>query len=76
MNTDFGTSDIVLAATLKVLGFTLQKIEKTGNKGTFHFHEIPDNIITQFDTGRCEVEPVAFNGAIKSLTTAVRRQAD
>jgi hypothetical protein len=74
MNTDFGTSDIVLAATLKVLGYALIQIEKNGNKGTFYFKEVPEKVINEFDTGQCQVEPVSFNNAIKMLTTSVRRQ--
>lgn len=74
MNKQFGTSDIVLAATLKTLNYPLSSIEKIGNKGTFYFENIPDSLINQFDTGNCSVEPIAFNNAIKSLTTAVRRQ--
>lgn len=70
----FNTTDIVLAATLKVLGYTLTDIEKTGNKGTFFFDGVREDVIATFDTGRCSVEPVSFNNAIKSLTTAVRRQ--
>lgn len=71
---NFNTSDIVLAATLKTLGYSLQKIVKTGNKGTFYFDNIPESIINSFDFGQCLVEPNSFNNAIKSLTTAVRRQ--
>lgn len=70
----FNTQDIVLAATLKEAGFKLDKIEKTGNKGTFFFDEVPDDLIEDYDTGKCRVEPVAFNNAIKALTTATRRQ--
>ena len=71
----FNTTDIVLAATLKVLGYTLTHIEKSGNKGTFFFEGVEGEIIVKFDTGRCSVEPVSFNNAVKSLTTAVRRQS-
>lgn len=74
MTSEFYTADIVLASTLKTLGYPLSNIEKTGNKGTFFFSDIPDTIIDQFDIGKCLVEPVAFNNAIKQLTTAVRRQ--
>lgn len=68
------TQDIVLAATLKVLGFNLSHIEKNGNKGTFHFDGVEDSIIGDYDLGNLRVEPVAFNAAIKALTTATRRQ--
>ena len=68
------TQDIVLAATLKVLGFNLNRIEKMGNKGTFIFDDVDEKIVTDYDLGNLRVEPVAFNSSIKSLTTATRRQ--
>lgn len=70
----FDTQDIVLAATLKVYGFKLDRIEKSGNKGTFFFTDVDSAVVTEFDTGNTKVEPVAFNNAIKALTTATRRQ--
>lgn len=75
MTPDFGTPDIVLAATLKTLGYSLSRIEKSGNKGTFYFMDIPNEIINEFDMGQCKIEPISFNNHIKSLTTAVRRQS-
>lgn len=72
--TNFETQDIVLAATLKVFGYKLDRIEKTGNKGTFIFSDVSQSTVTDFDTGNCKVEPIAFNNAIKALTTATRRQ--
>lgn len=70
----FGTQDIVLAAALKVLGSTLHHIEKTGNKGTFYFTDVSNEVINKFDIGQLLVEPVSLNACIKQLTTAVRRQ--
>lgn len=67
------TQDIVLAATLKVLGFNLNRIEKVGNKGTFIFDDVDEKIIIDYDLGNLRVEPVAFNSSIKALTTATRR---
>jgi hypothetical protein len=69
----FSTSDIVLAACLKVKGYALDRIERTGNKGTFFFANVPDDVISEYDLGNLLVEPVAFNNAIKALTTAARR---
>lgn len=73
MKQNICTSDIVLAATLKVKGFQLDRIEKQGNRGIFHFYEVPRAIIHDFDLGKCLVEPAEFNNAIKALTTATRR---
>ena len=67
------TQDIVLAATLKVLGYKLDTIQKIGNKGIFFFNEVNNDIINDYDLGNLKVEPVAFNSAIKALTTASRR---
>lgn len=67
------TSDIVLAATLKVRGFTLDRIEKQGNRGVFCFSDVDSEVLEEFDLGKSMVEPISFNNAIKALTTATRR---
>lgn len=67
------TSDIVLAATLKVKGFVLNRIEKNGSKGIFIFDNVEVSAIEDYDLGKCLIEPIAFNNAIKALTTATRR---
>ena len=71
---EFKTTDIVLAASLKVLGARMSHIEKNGNKGTFVFIDVDAKIIDDYDLGNIRVEPIAFNAAIKQLTTATRRQ--
>lgn len=67
------TQDIVLAATLKVLGYRLDTIQKVGNKGIFFFNDVDERVVNDYDLGNLTVEPVAFNSAIKALTTASRR---
>lgn len=69
----FRTTDIILAAVLRLSDIELIDIEITGNKGTFIFVNISDDFISQYDLGKCQVEPVAFNNTIKQLTTSVRR---
>lgn len=73
MHAEYKTSDIVLAAYLKISGCTIARIEKQGQKGTFVFDNVNDQLIRTFDFGDARVEPVAFNNAIKQLTTCVRR---
>jgi hypothetical protein len=70
---EFRTTDIVLAASLRVNDFNMTSIERNGNKGTFIFVDIDEAFIEQFDLGNTKVEPVMFNNAIKQLTTSVRR---
>ncbi len=67
------TQDIVLAASLKVLGYRMDTIEKIGNKVIFFFNEVDETVLNDYDLGNLRVEPVAFNSAIKALTTASRR---
>jgi hypothetical protein len=67
------TSDIVLAATLKVKGFRLEKIEKEGRRGIFCFADVDTKILTEYNLGQVLVEPVALNNAVKALTTATKR---
>ena len=73
---EFRTTDIILAACLKVQGHTMTSIERNGNKGTFIFENIPHETISDFDLGKILVEPVTFNNAIKQLTTSVRRMGN
>jgi len=73
MKRDIETSDIVLAASLKVKGYKLDKIEKQGNRGIFCFVSVDVAVLEEFDLGNCLVEPVTFNNTIKALTTATRR---
>lgn len=73
MTTSIDTSDIVLAATLKVKGYRLDRIEKQGNRGVFCFNSVDTEVLSDFDLGKALVEPISFNTAIKSLTTAARR---
>lgn len=67
------TTDIVLAAYLKVQGFKMLEIVKNGNKGTFVFSSVPEETINEYDLGQAKVEPKALNYEIKALTTAARR---
>ena len=69
----FSTTDIVLAAYLKVQGYKLSDIVKNGNKGTFVFASIPEELINEYDLGQASIEPKALNYEIKALTTAARR---
>lgn len=69
----FKTSDILLAASLRVHGYPMVNIEKQGTRGIFVFDDIPDEFIRDYDLNKVQVEPIAFNNFIKSLTTAVRR---
>lgn len=72
---NYKTTDIILAACLRLKGFEMVEIELNGSKGTFCFDEVDDDILTDFDLGRMLVEPVTFNNTVKQLTTSVRRMS-
>lgn len=73
MQTTYRTTDIVLAACLKLKQYKLATIEKEGNKGIFVFENVPSDVITEYDLGNWLVEPIMFNNMIKQLTTSVFR---
>jgi len=70
----FNTTDIILASVLDLAGAELIDIEINGNKGTFIFSNVNDDLIFKYDLAKCMVEPIAFNNKIKQLTTSVRRK--
>ena len=67
------TTDITYAAFLRVSGYTMVRIKKVGDKGTFYFVDVPPETIDQYNLGQARIEPVSFHEAIRALTTAVRR---
>lgn len=69
----YETTDIVLAACLKIKGYTMSTIKVTGSKGTFVFEDVKQEFLTDFDLGHVKVEPVSFYNTVKTLTTSVRR---
>ena len=73
---NYETSDIILAAVLRLKGYTLDGIKCVGNKGTFTFVGVDPQFITEYDLGQTLVEPITFNNAIKQLTTSVRRMVN
>lgn len=73
IKTEVRTSDIVLAAYLKLNSCEMTSIDKQGNKGTFVFADVEQTLLDKFDLTQGLVEPVAFNNMIKQLTTSVRR---
>lgn len=73
MDHNYRTTDIVLAAYLRLHNCNMLEIDKVGQRGTFVFESVHNNLITNYDLGQGSVEPIAFNNMIKLLTTAVRR---
>lgn len=73
MHDEYETSDIILASFLRLNKCHMLRIDKDGQKGTFVFANVPGELIDAYNLGNAVVEPVAFNGAVRQLTTSVRR---
>ena len=69
---DTNTTNIVLAALLKLDGYRMVKITKEGNRGTFHFEHVPQQELDDFLLGNALVEPTSFNNEIRSLTAVIK----
>ena len=67
------TTDIVLAAYLKIQGFNLDNISVVGKQGAFTFTDVDPEVVNQYFLGNASVEPVTFNQMIRQLTTACKR---
>jgi hypothetical protein len=67
------TSDISLAAALRVYGYVLSRIDKEDRRGIFVFINVDEEILSKYNLGQLLVEPNAFHSAIKHLTMAVKR---
>lgn len=78
IHAEFETTDIVLAAVLKVKMCELTNIVRNGNTniGTFVFSNVDDKLLNEFNLGKSLVDPITFNNTIKQLTTSVRRMVD
>lgn len=70
---NYETTDIILAAYLRVKGFDMVEIVMRVSKGTFLFTGVDTDTINAYSLGQLRVEPVAFNNMVKQLTTACRR---
>lgn len=66
-------NDIVLAVSLKCLGYHLDKLEKIEfGRGTFTFSNVPSSVVDDYERGKLLVEPVSFNSHFKALTRACK----
>ncbi len=70
---EYKTTDIMLAAVLKLHNFSLDKIVIMGSKGVFYFKDVVQKVEEDFYNGKLAVEPISYHNNIKFLTTAVRR---
>lgn len=73
---DYPVNDIVLAACLKLNTVRLDRISVLGKRGTFHFKDVPEQFLLEFDAGNVLVEPCAFHAEIRNLNNAIKRQLE
>ena len=70
---EYPVNDIVLGAVLKLHLIKLDRISVHGKRGTFHFKDVPEEFLNEFDAGNILVEPCAFHAEIRNLNAAIKR---
>jgi hypothetical protein len=73
---EYRTTDIVLAACLKMSGHAMDSIEVEGRRGTFVFINVPGEFIKDFNCGKIQVDPVSFHSMLRQLSTSVNRHLE
>ena len=71
---EFKTSDVSLAAYLKMQSFTIIDVEVVRTKGFFKFDKIEREEVTKFNNGTATVEPGEFSAVMRQLIQTVRRR--
>ena len=68
------TTDLVLAATLRIYDIVLDNMTMVDKKrAVFYFNNVPDDLLMKFDTQQLSVEPIAFHNAVVALSNAIKR---
>lgn len=73
MKRNIETSDLTLAAFLKLNGFKLDYIEKRGKQSYFCFVDVLNQKLEEFNAGKSLVEPMAYDEAFKALAASIKR---
>ena len=69
---EYITSDIVLAASLKLSNTPMDRISiRDGRRGEFIFRNVDEELIDKVMMGKILVEPYAFHNEVKHLTTVI-----
>ena len=68
----YKTTDIVLAAVLKMQGYKLD-ITIEGRRGTFIFLNVDPHSLDEFNYDGIRVEPKEFNAAVRTLSGTINR---
>ena len=72
----FKTTDICLAAVLRINGYKLGHIELEGKRGLFFFADVKQNLIDHYNLDQVLVEPKELNHQIRKLTTSIKQMQE
>jgi hypothetical protein len=70
MIVEYKTTNIILAAFLKMKGFHVA-VEKSGQQCTFIFSNVPKDLLKNFQLGNTIVEPTLFYTMVKQLSSLI-----
>lgn len=73
IHTEYVTSDIALAAALRLSNHRMDRISVEGKRGFFHFLNIDSEMVDKIGLDQVLVSPYAFHGEIKHLTSIIGR---
>lgn len=71
---EFSTSDLALAAFLKISGVRIKEWnKKQGKRAEIVFKNVNRDLVRQFNEAQALVEPIDFSSAMRQLTQIARR---
>lgn len=76
---EFQTTDLVLAAVLRLNDNEMSHIELSGKsrtRGIFHFKSVDSQFLQDFQDGNVRVEPAEYHMMTRRLTDSIRRMVD
>jgi len=72
----FSTSDLPLAAYLKLQNYSIARIQRAGDgRASFVFHDNPERgeLLLKFFNRETEIEPLAFLDQIRNLKSLIKQ---
>ena len=69
----FATTDLPLAAFLKMNGYKLSEVKSKGIKGEFVFDNVPRQLLNDYNADTCTVEPKMFSSVMRQMVQSAKR---
>ena len=70
---EFNTTDLPLAAFLRINGYKLIEVRSKGQKGEFVFKDVPRQLLNDYNADNCVVEPKLFSSVMRQMVQSAKR---